>query len=84
MQAFARIDELEPVLQESGFVDIRIDLSDSLMEVPEPEQEAEENEGGDDGNEKKKVPQMQSTAKEGSRFIMERDVSASVTWRILI
>jgi hypothetical protein len=39
------------MLQELGFVDIRIVLSDTLMEVPEPEQEVEENEGGDD-NEK--------------------------------
>jgi SAM-dependent methyltransferase len=52
MQTFARIDELEPMLQELGFVDIHIDLSDSLMEVPEPEQEPEENEGDDDDNEK--------------------------------
>jgi hypothetical protein len=56
MQTFARIDELEPMLQELGFVDIRIDLSDSLMKVPEPEQEAEENEGDDDDNEKDSGP----------------------------
>ena len=38
MQTFARIDELVPMLEELGFQDIEIDLSDSLMEVPVPEQ----------------------------------------------
>jgi arsenite methyltransferase len=52
MQTFARIDEVVPMLQELGFVDIQIDLSDSLMEIPEPDQETEENEGGDDDNER--------------------------------
>lgn len=37
MQTFARMNELEPMLKELGFVDIEIDLSDSLMEVSEPE-----------------------------------------------
>lgn len=35
MQTFARIDELVPMLEGLGFVDIEIDVSDSLMEVEE-------------------------------------------------
>jgi hypothetical protein len=35
MQAFA-VEVLEPMLQELDFEDIEIDLSDSLMEIPEP------------------------------------------------
>jgi arsenite methyltransferase len=59
MQTFARIDEIVPMLEALGFVDIQIDLSDSLMEVPEPEPdveenaevEVEENDGDDEKNE---------------------------------
>jgi ubiquinone/menaquinone biosynthesis C-methylase UbiE len=42
MQTFARMEELEPMLQDLGFEDIEIDLSDSLMEIPEPEEEDQE------------------------------------------
>lgn len=44
MQTFAKISEIGPLLQELGFVDIEIDLSDSLMEIPEPENGEMENE----------------------------------------
>lgn len=33
MQTFAKIEELRPMLEELGFVDIEFDFSDSLMEV---------------------------------------------------
>jgi arsenite methyltransferase len=70
MQTFARIDEIVPMLEALGFVDIHIDLSDSLMEIPEPEQEPEENEGGDDDvNEKEEDP---TDAGEG-RFKVHND-----------
>ncbi len=42
MQTFAKMNELEPMLKELGFEDIVLDLSDSLMEVPEPEMEDDE------------------------------------------
>jgi len=41
MQTFAKLDELEPMLQELGFVDIEFDFSDSLMEVEGVENENE-------------------------------------------
>ena len=37
MQTFAKMDELVPMLEGLGFVDIEIDMSDSLMEVEEEE-----------------------------------------------
>jgi hypothetical protein len=44
MQTFARMEELEPMLQGLGSLeDIEIDLSeDSLMEIPEPDEEDQE------------------------------------------
>ena len=43
MQTFARMEELEPMLQDLGsFEDIEIDLSDSLLEIPEPDEEDQE------------------------------------------
>ena len=44
MQTFARLDELEPMLQDLGFKDIHIDLSDSLMEIESPDSTNEEGE----------------------------------------
>ena len=37
MQTFAKLNEIKPMLEELGFIDIEIDLSDSLMEVQEVE-----------------------------------------------
>ena len=38
MQTFAKIDELVPMLESLGFVNIAIDMSDSLVEVEEEEE----------------------------------------------
>jgi len=42
MQTFAKLEELEPMLRELGFVDIEFDFSDSLMEVEIPADESEQ------------------------------------------
>eukprot|EP00557_Chaetoceros_sp_GSL56_P005914 CAMPEP_0176488052 /NCGR_PEP_ID=MMETSP0200_2-20121128/6486_1 /TAXON_ID=947934 /ORGANISM="Chaetoceros sp., Strain GSL56" /LENGTH=665 /DNA_ID=CAMNT_0017884975 /DNA_START=1164 /DNA_END=3161 /DNA_ORIENTATION=- len=39
MRTFAKMNEILPMLEQAGFVDIEIDLSDSLMEVYEEEDE---------------------------------------------
>lgn len=39
MRTFAKMNEIVPMLKKAGFVDIEIDLSDSLMEVYEEEEE---------------------------------------------
>jgi len=44
MQTFARMEELVPMLEALGFVDIEIDFSDSLMEVEEEEELDDEEE----------------------------------------
>ena len=48
MQTFAKMDELVPMLESLGFVNIEIDMSDSLMEVVEEEEiMSEKNDAGD-------------------------------------
>jgi hypothetical protein len=46
----------DPCYKNWGLLTFRIDLSDSLMKVPEPEQEAKENEGDDDDNDREEGP----------------------------
>jgi hypothetical protein len=41
MRTFAKMNEIEPMLKKIGFVDINIDLTDSLMEVYDEEEEIE-------------------------------------------
>lgn len=55
MQTFANIHEIEPILRELGFVDIALDLSDSLMiqEIPDLEDGTEEKRDG--GKERFKI-----------------------------
>jgi 2-polyprenyl-3-methyl-5-hydroxy-6-metoxy-1,4-benzoquinol methylase len=61
MQTFAHMNEIKPMLEEIGFADVHIDLSDSLMEIQVEEngedsgddEEDDNNDVGEDGNDDK-------------------------------
>lgn len=55
MQTFAKLDELEPMLNEIGFENIDIDMSDSKMEMEDLEDDEEDDEKIENKNEQTRV-----------------------------